>query len=78
MAIFNGGKHLFLYLNKNTTSHYSFSILIDRTPYFVGIIRIVDDMDSLFIRQGSKLKKRSRHKFATSYENLLATLRPFN
>ena len=46
----NGGKHLFLYLYKNTTSHNSFSILIDGTPYFVGI---VDDMELLFVRESS-------------------------
>ena len=39
-------KHFFLYLYKNTTSHYLFSILIDGTPYFAGI---VDDMDLVFI-----------------------------
>ena len=43
----------FLYLYKNTTSHYSFSILIDGTPYFVRIVWIVDDMDSLFVRKSS-------------------------
>ena len=53
MVVFNGGKHLFLYLYKNTTSHYSFSILIDGTPYFVGIGWIVDDMDSLSFTESS-------------------------
>ena len=41
---------MLLYLYKNTTSHYSFSILIDGTSYFVGI---VNDMDSLFVRESS-------------------------
>ena len=45
--------HLFLYLYKNTTSHYSFSNLIDGTPYFVGIGWIVDHMDSLYFRESS-------------------------
>ena len=51
----NEGKQLFSYLYKDTTSHYSFSILIDGTPYmyFVGIVWIVDDMDSLFVRESS-------------------------
>ena len=44
---------MFLCLHKNTTSHYSFSILIDGTPYFVWIVWIVDDMDSLFVRESS-------------------------
>ena len=44
---------MFLYLYKNTTFHYSFSKLIDGTPYFVGIGWIVDDMDSLFLRESS-------------------------
>ena len=45
---------MFLYLYKNTTSHYSFSILIDGKPgYFVGIVWIVDDIDSLFVRESS-------------------------
>ena len=44
---------LFLYLYKNTTSHYSFSKLIDGTPYFVGIGWIVDDMDSLSFMESS-------------------------
>ena len=48
-GVFNGGKHLFLYLYKDTTSYYSFSILIDGTPYFMGIMWTVDDMDSLFV-----------------------------
>ena len=53
-VVFNGGTHLFLCLYENTTSHYSFSILIDGTPgYFVGIVWIVDDMDSLFVRGSS-------------------------
>ena len=43
-------KHFFLYLYKNTTSHYLFSILTDGTPYFAGI---VDDMDSLFVSECS-------------------------
>ena len=43
-------KHFFLYLYKNTTSHYLFSILTDGTLYFVGI---VDDMDSLVISECS-------------------------
>ena len=42
--------HLFLYLYKNTTSHYSFSTLIDGTPYFVAI---VVDVDLLFIRESN-------------------------
>ena len=41
---------MFLYLYKNTSSHYSFSILIDGTPYFVGII---EDVDSHFVRESS-------------------------
>ena len=41
---------VFLYLYKNTTSHYLFSILTDGTPYFAGI---VDDMDSLFVSECS-------------------------
>ena len=41
------------YIYKNTTSHHSFSILIDGTPYIVGIVWIVDDMDSLFVRESS-------------------------
>ena len=49
-VVFNEGMHLFLYLYKNTTSHYSFSTLIDGTPYFVGI---VVDVDSLLIRESS-------------------------
>ena len=44
---------MFLYLYKNTTSHFLFLILIDGTPYFVGIVWIVDDMDSLFVRESS-------------------------
>ena len=32
------------------TTSYLFSILIDETPYFVGI---VDDMDSIFVRESS-------------------------
>ena len=35
------------------TSHHSFSILTDGTPYFVGIVWIADDMNSLFIRESS-------------------------
>ena len=31
---------MFLYLYKNITSHLSFSILIDGTPYFVGISQV--------------------------------------
>ena len=53
MVVFNGGKHLFLYLYKNTNSHNSSSIGIDGTPYFVGIVWIVDDMDSLFVRESN-------------------------
>ena len=45
--------HLFLYLYKNTTSYYSFSILIDGTPNFVGIVRTVDDMHMLFVREST-------------------------
>ena len=32
---------LFLYLYKNTTSHYSFSKLIDGTPYFVELCALL-------------------------------------
>ena len=49
-VVSNGGKHLFLYLYKNTISHHSFSILIDGTPYCVWI---VDITDSLFVRESS-------------------------
>ena len=39
---------------KSTTFHYSFSILIYGTPYFVGNVWIVDDMDSLFAKKSTR------------------------
>ena len=50
---FNGSKHLFLYLYRSTTFHYPFSILIEGTCYLVGIVWIVDDMDSLYVWESS-------------------------
>ena len=54
-VVSNRGKSTCFYIliYKNTSSHYSFSIQIDGAPYFVGIVWIVDNVDSLFIRESS-------------------------
>ena len=43
----------YILIYKNTSSQYSFSIYIDGAPYFVGIEWIVDNIDSLFVRESS-------------------------
>ena len=46
----------FIYVYKNTTSHYSFSILIDGTPYFMRIMWTVDDMELAFHQEIKRWK----------------------
>ena len=67
-VVFSRAKYLFLYLYKNTTSHYSFSIWIDGTQYFVGI---ADNNNSLFVRKSSVGRWGI---FDTSLHEIFATL----